>query len=214
MRSKKILLVGDSRIRHLDTILNSMDVNFAFISKCFPGTTISRIVKKTVEILNENNTFSLIIIFGGINDITRIANRPLWIIKPRFDTVNDTVSYVKHHFIEGMDTLRLATQIPVVLCPTIGMDLSTYSPNNTDARDQQHIIEQSIQIINRFIYSVNSENHAPTPLIESTIHKCKGRSRALINYYAKLEDGCHPSPATRSQWASIIFRATSKFLEL
>lgn len=198
----------------MDINLNSMDPNFAFVSSCFPGARLKKLINKAVETLTTNNTFSLIIVFGGINDITRIANRPLWIIRARFDSITETVNYVEQEIREGLEVLRAATQIPVVFCPTIGIELNRYSPNNADALNQQQIIEQSVKYVNRRIYAINSENHTPTPLLESTIHKCKGRSRSQINYYARLEDGCHPTPATRSQWAEIIFKSTAKFLEL
>lgn len=215
IRSKKILLVGDSRLRHLDTILNSMDPNFAFISKCLPGARLNRIIANVKETLLENNTFSLIIILGGINDITKIDSRALWLIKTRFDTVTETVTYVNTEIKDGLVTLQASTQIPVVFCPIVGLDLTVYSPTNTEASLQQPIINQAVKQINQFIYAVNTSNHVPTPLLESTIHKCKGKSRTTyINHYSKLEDGCHPSPATRSQWASIIYKSTHKFLEL
>lgn len=140
IRSKKVLLVGDSRLRHLDTLLNSMDPNFAFIGKSFPGARLNRIIVKTIETLLENNTFSLIIILGGINDITKIANRPLWLIKTRYGSIDETVTHVNSEIRSGLEALKV-TQIPVVFCPVVGLNLAVYSPNNPETSEQQSIID-------------------------------------------------------------------------
>lgn len=142
IRTKKILLVGDSRLKHLDTLLNSMDPNFAFIGKSFSGARLNRIIDKTIEILTENNTFSLIVILGGINDITKIAKRPLWLIKTRYDSVPETVMQVNDAIKHGQEKLKAATQIPSVFCPVVGLKLAVYSPNNAEASSQQLIIDQ------------------------------------------------------------------------
>lgn len=149
-----------------------MDSNFAFIGTCLPGATINRIVKKAVKILAENNTFSLVIILGGIDDITKLASRPLWLVKTRFDNITATVDYVGNEIKTGSEILQASTQIPVVFCPVVGLNLSVYSPMNADAENQQVIIDQAVKRINQYIYSLNAEKYIPTPLLESTIHKC------------------------------------------
>lgn len=74
-RSKKILVVGDSRLRHMDLDLNAMDSDFAFICKCLPGGNLWRVMQVAKETILHNNTFFLIIIFAGINDITQLVKK-------------------------------------------------------------------------------------------------------------------------------------------
>lgn len=213
-RSKKILIIGDSRTRNLDVDLNSMDPDFAFVCKCLPGASFLRVAKQTKEYILLNNTFSMIVIFAGINDITQLIREPVKLVRIRHRSVDETCDYLKAQIKEGMDILRASTQIPITICPIVGLDLEVYSPTNTHAWYEQPIIDQAVHAINRHIYSINVSHHIPTPLIESSIHKCKGKSGRIINYYGKLQDGCHPSPNTRAVWASLIFKAALKFLEL
>lgn len=213
-RSKKILLAGDSRIRHMDLDLNAKDTDFAYICKCLPGANLKKVVQSVTAIIRHNNTFSLIIIFAGINDVTQLIRKPLKFVRSRFLSVEDTVEHLQQSLNEGLNTIKAATQIPVAFCPIIGLSLPVYSPQNSRAIYQQPIVEESVLQVNQYIYSLNVENHVPTPHIESTIHKCKGRSRRLINHYDKLHDGCHPDPQTRAVWADIIHKAAAKHLEL
>lgn len=213
-RSKKILLIGDSRTRNLDIDLNSMDPDFAFVCKCLPGASLMRVVKQTREYIQFNNNFSLIVILAGINDVTQLIREPVKIVKIRRPSVSETFDYLKQQIDEGIEILKTTTQIPFTFCPIVGIDLQVYSPANESAWYDQPIINQAVLSINKYIYSINVSHHIPTPLIESTIHKCKGKSGRIINHYAKLHDGCHPDPDTRANWARLIFRAASKYLEL
>lgn len=213
-RSKKILLVGDSRIRHLDVDLNSRDPAFAFVCKCLPGACFLKVVQTTREIIIKNNTFSMIILLAGINDVTELIKQPERMVKIRFSSVNDSLDYLRGKIDEGIETLQNTTQIPFTICPLVGIDLKTYSPTNDQALYQQPIVDQAVCAINKYIYSINKLHHIPTPLLESTIHKCKGKTRKLVHHYDKLHDGCHPDPATRETWASLIYKAVSRYLEL
>lgn len=56
-----------SRVRHTDLDLNAWDLDFAFICKCLPGSTIKRVIQVFKETILINITFSLIIIFARIN---------------------------------------------------------------------------------------------------------------------------------------------------
>lgn len=198
----------------MDLDLNARDPDFAFICKCLPGASIQKSVQVAKETVLINNTFSLIIIFAGVNYVTHLIRKPVKLVRTRFLTTEDTVDYLKSNLDEGLAALKAITQIPVAFCPIIGLDLVTYSPQNTRACYQQPIIDQAVLEVNKHIFSINASNHVPTPLIASTIHKCKGKNRAVIHYYAKLHDGCHPDPQTRAVWAGIIFKAASSYLEL
>lgn len=213
-RSKKVLLVGDSRVRHLDMDLNSRDAGFAFVCKCLPGANFLTVINKTKRTITQNNTFSMIILLAGINDITELIRQPEKLVRIRFPSVSDTLDYLKSQIDEGVDILHTATQIPFTICPIVGIDLKTYSPIYDQASYQQPIIDQAVCCINKHIYATNALHHIPTPLLESTIHKCKGKTRNTVHHYDKLYDGCHPDPDTRSVWAGLIYRAASKYLEL
>lgn len=213
-RSKKVLLIGDSRTRHLDIDLNSRDPAFAFVCKCLPGANFHKTVQRAREIITRNNTFSMIILLAGINDVTELIRQPEKMVKIRFPSVSDTLDYLKDQIDEGIESLQATTQIPFTICPLVGIDLKVYSPSNDRALYQQPIVDQAISAINKYIYSVNVAHHIPTPHLESTIHKCKGKTRNMVHHYDKLYDGCHPDPDTRIVWAGLIFKAASKYLEL
>lgn len=169
-RSKKVLLVGDSRIRHMDLDLNAKDPDFAFICKCLPGANIRKATQVIKETILINNTFSLIILAAGINNVTHLIRKPIKLVRNRFLSVTDTVEFLQQSLQEGLKAIRAATQIPIIICLIVGLHLPTYSPENSRACYQQPIIDQAVHQINQLIYSTNCENHVPTPLIESTIH--------------------------------------------
>lgn len=213
-RSKKVLLVGDSRVRHMDIDLNSRDADFAFVCKCLPGAGFLKVTNKAKEIISRNNTFSMIILLAGINNITELVRHPNKLVKIRFPSVSDSLDYLRGQLDEGIAIMQATTQIPFTICPIVGIDLKVYSSNNDQAWYQQPIVNQAVSCINKYIYSTNASRHIPTPLIESTIHKCKGKARNMVHHYAKLHDGCHPDPDTRTAWAGLIYKATYKYLEL
>lgn len=158
-RSKKVLPVGDLRVRHLDMDLNSRDAGFAFVCKCLPGATLLTAIKKTKRIIELNNTFSMIILLAGINDVTELIRQPEKMVRIRFPSVTDTLDYLKNQIDEGVVILQTATQIPFTICPIVGIDLKVYSPINDQALYQQPIVDQAVCCINKHIYATNALHH-------------------------------------------------------
>lgn len=90
---------------------------------------------------------------------------------------------------------------PMIIFPTqVGVDLARYNriPHNL-IHPHQMVLNRAILDINRYIIGQNNRLHITTPFLAGPIHtRCRGRPRHM---YAKLADGCHPSPQICRIWA-------------
>lgn len=148
----------------MDLELNAMDPDFVFICKCLPGANLQKVTQVAKEMIAANNTFSLIVIFAGINDVTQLIRKPMKLVRTRFLSVEDTYDHLKKKIIEGLISIQAVTQIPVVFSPVLGLDLAVYSPLNTRACYQQPIIDQSVLQINKYIYIQSTQRIMCLPL--------------------------------------------------
>lgn len=72
----KVLIVGDSRMHHLEAFLNNTTLNISYTVITLPGATLHRIVAAAIEALDADYSYHLTIIAGGINNMTMIRNLP------------------------------------------------------------------------------------------------------------------------------------------
>ena len=104
-----------------------------------------------------------------------------------------------------------------IFCPIITMNIHTWNytrlqqhktshlKHHTDYSDMQHLLNQSIDDINKYINKVNIENGMVTPFLADTI-MTKTHTQQRI-HYNRLVDGVHASEGLREKWARCLSRA-------
>lgn len=85
-----ILIVGDSRTRNLEAKVNNASLKLRFTVITLPGANLKSIMLNTLK-LSYPNTYQLIIIAGGINNLTRLLHNPSQHAVPRSGSVVDLV---------------------------------------------------------------------------------------------------------------------------
>lgn len=71
-----VLLVGDSRVRYLESILGRTLLNLVFRVECLPGAKLERIMMRVLACIAYYDQYDLILLAGGINDLTRLKFNP------------------------------------------------------------------------------------------------------------------------------------------
>lgn len=70
-------------MRHLQSYLNDTSFNIYFTVVTLPGATLRRIMHEAIEIVRCSRPYQLIIIAGGINDLTVLHRHPTRHVFPR-----------------------------------------------------------------------------------------------------------------------------------
>lgn len=208
MADRKILIIGDSRAKHLSGFLSREFVHLDYELIWQSGLTLSNTYNFAKTKIMELKP-KLIFILTGICDITEIRSYNPRLILLRNPTVNAMVySYLTrvdllHSMIYSMKVVL--GHDPMIIFPTqVGIDLSRYNHFPHDLiHPHQVILNHAITDINRFIVGQNNRMHISTPFLAGPIHtRCRRRPRHM---YAKLYDGCHPSPQICRIWSEKIY---------
>lgn len=200
-----ILIVGDSRARHLQQILNQTTLNLSFKVHTLTGAKIAAIALKTLTELSYHNSFHLVIIMGGINNITRLHHYPSKHAVPRYAQAHDLIESTLVELKTAMDKIRAISEVPSSLATLAGMNLGVYSPAYHDLLSHfQPMLDGSMVEINKRIRGINRLTNNPTLDLAYPVHRCKGRSGHYRTQYSLLHDGLHPSEALLSKWATKI----------
>lgn len=202
--SYNVLLVSDSRGRDLSALLNGINTKFRFRVEVLPGARIGNLMEKVKQITTEahNQPYDLIVLFGGVCNITKITYMPYRAAIPRKSTINEIMSL----FEEECDSLDgIQTGAPMLLTPIVGIDLIQYAGQwNEMLYKMQPLVDEVTMMINGYIKRINSNRGLPTPNTSSCIHRCRGKNKGYRTHYQKLFDGCHPNEEIKSIWAKAI----------
>lgn len=208
MADSQILIVGDSRARHLAEFLDRQFIHLEYKLIWQPGLTLINtynFVESTIIDIKPK----LIYILPGICDITEIRSHNPRLVLLRNPSVTATVySYITRADLLHSMIFSLKSSIghdPMIIFPTqVGVDLTRY--NNTPHEltyPHQVILNTAVTEINKYIVTQNNRMQITTPFLAAPIHtRCRGRSRHM---YTKLQDGCHPSPMICQIWAEKIY---------
>lgn len=201
----KVLIVGDSRLRHLEAFLNNTNLNIRYTVITLPGANLHRIASVAAETLDNNFSFHLTIIAGGINDLSMIRHVPLRHARPRFNQVEVLVNYTVDEMRRCVDHVRNHSYMPVALATISGMCLSQYSPLLSDfLYTYQPIVDQAITQINLRIRGINRMNSLRSPDLSSAVNRCVGHRGRYRTHYTYLFDGLHPGYLLRRTWSQNI----------
>lgn len=155
----RVLIVGDSRTRHLEGFLNNTSLNIRYTVITIPGASLHRIATVAANTLQENYSFHLTIIAGGINDLSMLRYIPSRHARPRYNTVETLVNYTVGEMRRCIEYVTDYSYMPVALATLSGMNLSQYSPRlHNFLYTYQPIIDQAIVEINHQIRGINRMN--------------------------------------------------------
>ena len=82
----------------------------------------------------------------------------------------------------------MAPDIPVIITPTIGLNLEVYNGIQC-LKDEQDTLNQIVLETNRLLISCNKID-SKIPWISRTVHYCKEKGEWAHKYHY-LHDGCH-----------------------
>lgn len=139
-------------MRHLEAFLNNTTLNIRYTVITLPGATLHRIATAAIAALNEDYTYHLTIIAGGINDMTMIRNLPQRHARPRWNSVRQLVHRTAREMRLCIERVRDHSYMPVALATLSGMSLAEYSPGlHHFLYTYQPYIDQAITQINHLI---------------------------------------------------------------
>lgn len=201
MSHYKVLIVGDSRVRYLRERLTRTSLNIRFTVKSLPGADLRGItLKALIEISYDD--YHLIILAGGINNITRLFHRPSRHVVPRHYDPADLANITADEMRLALHRIQGITSTPVVMASLVGIRLVTYSPSYSDILyGLQPIIDMAINRLNCLIRGMNRLNNMMTVDLSSHVHRCVGRGGRYRTRYLHLYDGLHPGSRLLEIWA-------------
>lgn len=209
----RVLCIGDSRLRHLQPLLNNNMRNIHFNCYVFPGATLGHLTYQLRLLLqNDESKYAYVVMLGGICDLTSLSRSPCKQLVPAYSTVSSMVENFERIFALTRESILLFTRIPTVFIPLVGVQLSKYSNDDGSVFQYQPIIDQSIPLINNIIRSVNSQQGLLTPNVAHSIHHCHGKRGSYRTRYCRLFDGCHPDSDTQLRWAQEILKSITNMV--
>ena len=189
----RVLVVSDSRGRHLDSVLDhSNRDDLSYMSVPYDSQGLNSLAQKAIR-LSRAIPPDLILMFGGVCDITR-RNPVTKITSLRWE--DPQVIY--DNYVTSMETVYyLIRNAPatahckVVFVPVVGVDLNRWNHIKSEYfHPQQKALNEVIVKVNRYLTEFNTRNHMLTPWILNTCHELVGRKR-WSHHYKGLDDGCH-----------------------
>lgn len=207
-----ILIVGDSRLRNFERYFENLSLNLSFTVRCIPGARIEELGLCIRASISYETNFDLVLLIGGINDVTKIKYRPTRHATLRYLSKRRTCSWVMSQLRDVVNKTRVISTIPVVVATLPGMSLINYSPNEWYRLiDLQSTLDSAIVEINRQIRGLNRMNGFLTPNMAYPVHRCAGSRGRYYAHYAYLPDGLHPGDTLMTRWAQQIINYCATF---
>ena len=176
-----VLLMTDSRGHGLKSHLEARAPNVFRVS-ARSGDRIADLLKRAEKKLkNKQENYTVIIIMGGVCDITeRDSNTGRVYLRT---TDKDTVTtQLRKDIKKGLKRVkRVAPNVPVIITPTIGLNLEVYNGAH-GLQEEQECLNQIVLEVNRLLISCNKVN-SRIPWISRTVHHCKGRGQWSHKYH-------------------------------
>lgn len=218
MNEYKILIIGDSRVRGLQGVLDRTSLNPSFRDIMAPGAKLGDLALKTIAELSYHDSchYNLVILVGGINNLTKLSYKPTRHAIPRFKSCGNLIDYTRREMEKAISKIKRHFNIPVALASLSGINLVNHSPHYyAELFNLQPLIDESIVALNKLIRGINQMNGLRTPDLSSDVHRCSGRGGHYRTHYTQLYDGLHPGFPLRNRWADkIISYCGWTFMEL
>lgn len=206
--SSKILILADSRGRHLDIELSEiLSCEFRIVT-CGGASLLNSIERSKSHIMNDN--WSQIYCLAGLCGLTH-KNRTTRMVSLCSNDPEATAQIYDQALILAEKRIRriLKTQNCKIIFATLtGMSLKTYNHvfDANDLHDDQVILNDTIKLVNRSIVRYNESNSVATPWMTRLVHR-RHRNMFMHSYHRLQSDGCHLSAEIRASWAKALKRA-------
>lgn len=200
-----VLIVGDSRLRFIEPRLNAASPRIYFTVRMLPGARLSDIALAAMTALSYADEYHLVLILGGINDLSKLVRLPTKHALPRYGNPDELINRTLDSFRLAMNKIRSITNVPVILSTVAGMDLATYSPDYaTLLLPLQNNFNKALIEINKQIRGINRLADLNTINLAYPIHRCKGGGGRYTTQFGLLYDGLHPSEQLLNKWVDMI----------
>lgn len=214
-RPFRVLCVGDSRLSHIQLLLNNNQRNISFVCFVFSGATLGRLAYETRIILSytKEGYYDYIAILGGICDLTLYQKKPTRWISLAYPSIASLVDNFERLFSLCRTTIGLFTKCPVIFATVSGLHLNCYMDSDSpDLFQVQPDLDAAIPLINVIIKESSRFNALPVLDLAKYIHHSKGRGGVYRTRYCKFYDGCHPDADTRKLWAEEILKVFTNYI--
>lgn len=209
----RILIVGDSRIRNLESLLNNTSLNLTFTVECLPGARIERIGLRIMSCLAHTSTYEMVLFVGGINDVTKVKFNPARHATLRYTSSQTICDSIMSQLYLARDNLAKIFDVPVYIATIPGMDLINYSPAVWfRLLTLQEPLDKAMFEINRRIRGLNRGYGLHTLNLAYPVHRCVGHGGRYHSHYGWLWDGLHPGLPLKERWARDIIKFCSENL--
>ena len=183
-----VLLVTDSRGHGLKHYLNIEAPNVFRVSARSSDTMSDLFKRAAYKLKGEHERYTAVIIMGGICNITA-KNEVTGEIYLRSSDPDIVTQTIRKEIKKGLKQIKkVDSSIPVVITPTVGLDLAVCNNHPSDPHVQDSLNRVVLET-NRMLISCNKED-SRIPWISRTVHHCRGKGRWAHKYYY-LRDGCH-----------------------
>lgn len=175
--------------------------------ECLPGAKFDKIALKFMATRSYEKKYDLLILVGGINNITRTEYQPVKHATLQYVNRDRMLNTILNCLSREVQKIVGISSIPIVIATIPGMDLIKYSPQVWyRLLPLQTLLDSSMVEINRMIRGLNHMKVLDTPNLAYTIHRCAGHGGKYYAHYALLWDGLHPSTILLKKWANEIVR--------
>lgn len=211
----RVLCVGDSRLGHLQALLNNNRRDISFSCFVYPGATLGRLAYETRIIMSHvaQDHYDYIVILGGICDLTLLQKCPVRWIKLAHTSVAGLVDNFERLISLCKSTINLFTACPIIFATVPGVHLNRYiGTDSTELFHSQPVLDAAIPLINVIIKEMGRRNGVPILDLAKFIHHSKGKRGTYRTRYCRLHDGCHPNADTRILWSQEILKTLTNYI--
>lgn len=209
-----ILIIGDSRLRGLDSHLKIAISNHAEKPKLnitvlpMPGAGIKQVVNN-VTTKYQSRMFDQVHLKAGVCDLMhKVSPHNL---TPNFPNSESLMRWYLPTLAQAQTDLYSITRTPV-LCELVGMDIAAYNRAGISHPKYQEIIDEAIPRVNAYIRHLNNTmkyGRIQAHLCAGYAHKVRG-GKCSARYPLVLEDGIHYNKAYKTRVATGLLRAILK----
>ena len=209
-----MLIISDSRLKlispYIDYIIQHEKLPYKIEVEAVKGANLEIIEETGARLLKENQ-YHLVLVCGGVNDLT-VLNHATGRVSPVFDDLGCLVDTLTDKLHSLKETLGSYTQY-LIIGQITGLHMNTYNKDKSDHDILQRIIGGGMRYVNRVVCSINEENQVIPPWWFSDIHTYDKMSRRYLDKYVKFHDGLHPDNILLMRWAEAIVASMSKNIQ-
>lgn len=214
-RGFRVLCIGDSRLRHIQILLNDNHRDIRYYCFVYQGATLGKLAYELRVILSlvDDSYYDLVVIVGGICDLTRYQKSPTRWISLVYPTIEGIVDNFERLYSLCRETINLFTHVPILFSTVSGVHMNRYiGSNSTSLYYEQPNLDTAIPLINKIIKESSRIRGLPTIDLAQYIHHSRGKRGSYRTRYCRLVDGCHPDEVTQHLWATEILKVTTNYV--